>query len=219
MYEQQFNWLDRLRKILIVDNKQFVFIIMRKISIQNQGSTNIITWNSKKKKYLKLFFSLWECRSVPPLDKNTYLSSADQCEIALTAPYLPSLKIFATKRLANEGRRHSGRATHRSRTLNKPKPTWAHRATEDQRMEYISRKNLINWIVAWIGWVYRRQSDCQNERGGHMKNLHFWAMPEFMSSRHLFHTPQTLTHTHIAVLRVDGKYALCCKFKGHKHWK
>ena len=155
MYEQQFNWLDRLREIFIVDNKQFVFIIMRKISIQNQGSTNIITWNSKNKN------SLWECRSVPTLDKNTSLSSADQCEIALTAPYLPSLKIFATKRLANEGRRHSGRATHRSRTLNKP--TSAHRTTEDQRKEYISRKNLINRIVSLFGWVYCRQSDCQNE--------------------------------------------------------
>ena len=40
MYEQQFNWLDRLQEILVVDNKEFVFII-RKISIQNQGSTNI----------------------------------------------------------------------------------------------------------------------------------------------------------------------------------
>ena len=94
MYEQQFNWLDRLREIFIVDNKQFVFIIMRKISIQNQGSTYIIIWNSKTIIHNFSFYALLGCQS----DINTSLRSAIECEIALTAPYLPSLKIFATKR-------------------------------------------------------------------------------------------------------------------------
>ena len=173
MYERQFNWLDKLQKFFIVDNKQIASIIMRKISIQNQGSTYIIIWNSKTIIHNFSFYALLGCQS--DINTTTFCGWVWNC--------IDCTMFTQSQNLCHKKKEDDIQDALLNEAAHSTSPLQLTELLRIKGRNIFHDKNLINRIVAWLGWVYHGQSDCQNERGGrHMKNLHFWAMPEFLSS-------------------------------------